>query len=42
MCPVCNHSFDPRNSINTDNKEKNKKSNNIHDTSSNTTNQVKE
>jgi DNA-directed RNA polymerase subunit M/transcription elongation factor TFIIS len=36
ICPACNHSFDPRNSINTDNKKKNKKSNNIHDASSNT------
>ena len=36
ICPACNHTFDPRNSINTDNKKKNKKSNNIHDASSNT------
>ena len=27
ICPACNHSFDPRDSINTDNKKKNKKSN---------------
>ena len=42
ICPACNHSFDPRNSINKDNEKNNKTSNNIHDASSNTTNQVKE
>ena len=42
ICPACNHTFDPKNLINTDNKKKNKKPNNIHDASSNTTNQVKE
>jgi len=36
ICPACNHTFDPRNSINTDKQPYSQKSNDIHDASSNT------